>query len=284
MKHYAVIGHPIGHSLSPLMHNTAFKLLGLDCQYEMLDIEPASLKQEIERFRDQKWGGFNVTVPHKETIIPFLNEIVPEARAIGAVNTVVNHNKKLIGYNTDVIGVERSLRADRTNIEGKMCTIMGSGGVARSITYVLAHNINVKTITFSALFPEQARTIIKSIGNTNVQFNVIHCTDAALEPAIKDSTLIINATAVGMYPHVLDSPLPNKHWLSNKHIVFDLIYRPLTTRLQRDAQAVGAKTIDGLGMFIHQGAAAFQLWTGIEMPLEQIRQVLEDKLANKEKL
>jgi shikimate dehydrogenase len=280
MKHFAVIGHPIGHSLSPLMHNTAFKLLGLDCEYEMLDIEPASLKQAIERFREQKWGGFNVTIPHKETIIPLIDEVVPEARAIGAVNTVVNLNNKLIGYNTDVIGVERSLRLDREEIESKMCTIMGSGGVARSVAYVLIHNIKPKAITFSALFPEQAHTLIKNLGSSDVQFNVIHCNDATLETAIKDSTLIVNASDVGMFPHVLDSPLPNPHWLSSKHIIFDLVYRPLITRLQSDAQAAGAKTIDGLGMFINQGAAAFQLWTGVEIPLEQIRQILEEKLAS----
>jgi shikimate dehydrogenase len=279
MNHFAVIGHPIGHSLSPLMHNTAFKLLGLDCEYEMLDIEPASLKQAIERLREQKWGGFNVTIPHKETIIPLLDEVVPEAHAIGAVNTVVHRNNKLIGYNTDVIGVERSLRLDRKIIEGKMCTIMGSGGVARSVAHVLMHTIKPKVITFSALFPEQAHALIKSLGSSEVKFNVLRCTDAALEAAIKESTLIVNATDVGMFPHILDSPLPNPHWLSTKHIVFDLVYRPLTTRLQSDAQAAGAKTIDGLGMFIHQGAAAFQLWTGMEMPLEPIRQVLEDKLA-----
>jgi shikimate dehydrogenase len=278
MRHFAVIGHPIGHSLSPLMHNTAFKLLGLDCQYEALDIEPASLKQAIERFREQKWGGFNVTVPHKEAIIPLIDEVVPEAHSVGAVNTVVNRNNKLIGYNTDVIGVERSLRLDREKIEGKMCVIMGSGGAARSVAHVLVHNIKPKAITFSALFPEQAHAIINSIGSSNVQFNVIQCTDAALENAIKDSTLIVNATTVGMFPHVLDSPLPSQHWLSNKHIVFDLIYRPLTTRLQSNAQAAGAKTIDGLGMFIHQGAAAFQLWTGMEMPMDRVKQVLEEKL------
>jgi shikimate dehydrogenase len=130
------------------------------------------------------------------------------------------------------------------------------------------------------LFPEQAHAIIKSLGSSSIHFNVIQSTDAVLETAIKNSTLIVNATTVGMFPHVLDSPLPSQHWLSNKHIVFDLIYRPLTTRLQRDAQAAGAKTIDGLGMFIHQGAAAFQLWTEKEMLLDQIRQVLETKLTS----
>jgi shikimate dehydrogenase len=280
MKYFAVIGHPIGHSLSPLMHNTAFKLLHLDCQYEALEIDPTSLKNAIERFRDQKWGGFNVTVPHKEAIITLIDEVVPEALAVGAVNTVVNRNNKLIGYNTDVIGVERSLRLEQEKIEGKMCTIIGSGGAARSVAYVLIHTIKTKAITFSALFPEQAHAIIKSLGSNDVQFNVILCTDSALETAIKNSTLIVNATTVGMFPHVLDSPLPTQRWLSNKHIVFDLIYRPLTTRLQSDALAAGAKTIDGLGMFIHQGAAAFQLWTEKEMPLGQIRKVLEAKLIS----
>jgi shikimate dehydrogenase len=261
------------------MHNTAFALLAIDCRYELIDIDPSSLKQEVERFRDKKWGGLNVTVPHKEAIMPLLDEIVPEARAIGAVNTVVHRDNKLIGYNTDIIGVERSLHLDREKIKGTQCTILGSGGAARSVAYVLSHSIKPKAITFSALFPEQAHAIIKNIGDTDVEFNVFHCTDAALEHAIKNSTLIVNATTVGMFPHHLDSPLPNKNWLKNNHIVFDLVYRPLTTQLQRDAKAVGAKTIDGLGMFIHQGAAAFRLWTGMEMPLEQIRQVLEDKLA-----
>ncbi|RPI00536.1 MAG: shikimate dehydrogenase, partial [Ignavibacteriae bacterium] len=243
------------------------------------DIDPFSLKQEITRFREKDWGGFNVTVPHKEAIMPLLDVIAPEARAIGAVNTVVNRNGKLLGYNTDVIGVERSLSPEREKIEGHMCTILGSGGVARSVAYVLAHKIKVKSITFSALFPKQAQAIINGLGETSVQFNILHCTDAALETPIKNSSLLVNATAVGMYPQVQDSPFPNNQWLSNKHIVFDLIYRPLTTRLQRDAQAAGAKTIDGLGMFIHQGAAAFELWTGKEMPLGPVRKVLEDKLT-----
>jgi shikimate dehydrogenase len=280
MKHFAVIGHPIGHSLSPLMHNTAFKLLGLDCQYESLDIEPASLKQTVEHFREQKWGGFNITAPHKEAIISLIDKVAPEACRVGAVNTVVCHNKTLVGHNTDVIGIERSLHSVRANIEGQGCVIMGSGGAARSVAHVLAHTIKPKAITFSVLFPEQAYAIIKSIGDSNVHFDVIHSTDMALETAIKDCTLLVNATTVGMFPHVSESPLPNQHWLSNKHIVFDLIYRPMRTRLLSEAQAAGATIIDGLEMFIRQGSAAFQLWTEKDMPLDQIRQVLETKLTS----
>jgi shikimate dehydrogenase len=280
MKHFAVIGHPIGHSLSPLMHNTAFQLLGLDCHYEALDIEPASLKQHTERFREKMFGGFNVTTPHKETIIPLIDEVVPEARGIGAVNTVVNRNKTLVGYNTDIIGVERSLHPYRANIEGQLCTIMGSGGATRSVSYALTHGFQPKAITFAALYPEQAYAIIKGIGKCKVKLNVVPFTDTALEPAIKNCTLLVNATTVGMFPRVHDCPIPNQHWLSNQHIVFDLVYRPLRTRLLSEAQAVGARTIDGLEMFLRQGAAAFQLWIEKDMPLDQVRQVLETKLTS----
>jgi shikimate dehydrogenase len=282
MKHFAVIGHPIGHSLSPLMHNTSFQLLGLDCQYQALDIDPISLKERTEQFREQMWGGFNVTTPHKEAIIPLLDEVVPEARAVGAVNTVVNSTKGLIGYNTDVIGIERSLRSHKTNIEGHACTIMGSGGAARSVAHVLTHIFKAKTITFAALYPEQAYAIIESIGRTNVVFHVLPFTDENLEIAITGCTLLVNATTVGMFPLVLDCPVPNHQWLTHRHIVFDLIYRPLQTRLLQQAQSVGAKTIDGLGMFIQQGAAAFHLWTGKDMPIDQARQVLEKKLTSDE--
>jgi shikimate dehydrogenase len=280
MKRFAVIGHPIGHSLSPLMHNTAFKLLDLDCQYDLLDIEPTNLKREIERIRKEAWGGFNITVPFKETIIPLVDEIVPAARTIGAVNTVVIRDSTLTGYNTDVIGVEKSLLPVHSRIEGQPCMIIGSGGAARSVTHVLVHNFRIKTITFVALYPEQANALINSIGENNVKFHVVPSNDKEIEKAINNSTLIVNATTVGMFPKVLDSPISNKKWISHRHIVFDLIYRPLTTRLLNEAQAAGATTIGGLDMFIHQGAAAFQLWTDKNMPLEEVRHVLEEKLAS----
>ena len=278
MKQFAVIGHPIGHSLSPLMHNTAFKHHRLECHYDMMDVDPLSLKETVEQFRDEKWGGFNVTVPYKEAIMPYLDDVVPEARAVGAVNTVVHRDNNLIGYNTDVLGVERSLQAYREKILGNRCTILGSGGVARAVVHVLVHTMKIDAVTFSALVPEQARALIGEFGGGNVHFNVLHCADRAVESAIKDSALIINATAVGMYPHILESPIPNRDWLSDTHIVFDLVYRPLVTQLLSDAKTAGAKTIDGLGMFIHQGAAAYQLWTGLEMPRDLVRTVLEDVL------
>jgi shikimate dehydrogenase len=281
MKHFAVIGHPIGHSLSPLMHNTAFKLLGLDCQYELRDIEPASLKRSIEQFKEQNWGGFNITVPHKESIIPLIDEVVPEALKIGAVNTVVIRNGKSIGYNTDIIGVEKALLPVRSKIEGQPCMIIGSGGAARSVAHVLIHDFGIPSIVFVALYPEQAHALVKSLGENNAKFQVVPSNDKEIEKAIKSCALIVNATAIGMYPQILDTPISNNKWISGRHIVFDVIYRPLTTRLVNEAKTAGAVTLGGLEMFIHQGAAAFRLWTDRDMPLEEVRRVLEEKLASK---
>jgi shikimate dehydrogenase len=278
MKHFAVIGHPIGHSLSPLMHNTAFKLNNLNCNYEAIDIEPTYLKQAVSDFRNQKWGGFNVTVPHKEAIIPLLDEVVPEARAIGAVNTVVNYNNKLMGYNTDIRGVEQSLQQFRGSIQDHNCIIIGSGGAARSVVYVLVHIFKIKEITFIALLPEQAKTLANSFKDSNVQFQILASTDKTIANRIKECSLIVNATTVGMYPNIHESPISDAQWISKDHIVFDVIYRPITTRLLNESKKNGARTIGGLEMFIQQGAAAFELWTGKKMPCEKIKDVLSKEL------
>jgi shikimate dehydrogenase len=280
VKQFAVIGHPIGHSLSPLMHNTAFQILGLDCKYDLIDIEPASLKNSVERFRDKPWGGFNVTVPYKETIMPLIDNINPEALSVGAVNTVVNRNQSLIGYNTDVIGVERSLLPFQERIKEKKCVIIGSGGVARSVTHVLVNDFKVKQITFIAILPEQAKLLADDYRKKDTKFVIFSPADESVEIELKNCALIVNATAIGMYPNIDESPVMNRQVFSKEHIVFDVIYRPLKTKLLTDAQKAGASIVGGLDMFIHQGAAAFKLWTGLEMPMEQIRRVLEEKLAS----
>jgi shikimate dehydrogenase len=278
MKHFAVIGFPIGHSLSPLMHNTAFQILGLDHRYESIEVSPEALKEQAGLFRRNDWGGFNVTAPHKEAIIPLIDDIDSEARAIGSVNTVVNSRGSLIGYNTDIIGIERSLRPYGASIDGNACLILGAGGAARSVAHVLTHNFKPHAITFWTLFPEQAHALVKSLKTNEVPFHVAEYSGEALEEALRLCTLVVNATTVGMYPKVLESPVRDQQLLTSHHIVFDLVYRPLRTRLLAQAEAAGATIIGGLTMFIHQGAAAFQLWLGREMPAERIRSVLEEKL------
>ncbi len=279
-KKFAVIGHPIGHSLSPLMHNTAFRLLSLNYDYEKLDIEPDSLTNAVNLFRESNWGGFNVTVPHKESIMKLLDEISPEAKSIGAVNTVVNKNSKLIGYNTDVIGVELAMQPFRERISGKKCMIIGSGGAARSVTYVLVKKFNVKSIVIAAQLLEQAENLVSNFKSGKVEFHVIPSSEVAIGAFIKECALIVNATSVGMHPNIEASPLTNKDFILGNQIVFDVIYRPIKTRLLNDALEKGATIIGGLDMFIQQGAAAFKLWTGQEMPITQIKTVLEKELAN----
>jgi shikimate dehydrogenase len=281
MKRFAVIGHPIGHSLSPLMHNTAFQLLGLNCQYDAFDIEPDSLNKLVGRFREESWNGFNITTPHKEAIISFIDEVDTEARAFGSVNTVVNHNGIFAGYNTDVGGIQRSIESFRNKIDGLQCLILGAGGVARSVAYVLTRFFHPQSITIAARNPERANAICKDISPSKVMMNVIKFSDQIFDDAVQKSTLIANATTVGMFPKFTETPLPNYQLLNKKHIVFDLVYRPLNTQLLIDAKSAGARTIDGLEMFIQQGAAAFELWTGTQMPLVKIRQVLEAKLSEK---
>jgi shikimate dehydrogenase len=279
MKQFAVIGHPIGHSLSPLMHNTAFKLLGLHHQYEALDIEPSALRQTIERFREQGFGGFNITAPHKVTVIPYLDQISPEAEAIGSVNTVVNTNGILLGTNTDTLGIQQSLEHFRSEIENSKCLIMGAGGAARSVAYVITRYFRNVHITIAARSLERAQNIGDEISSKTNTIQIIDISGNKFNKAVSESRLIINATTLGMFPRVLDSPIPDQQWISNKQIVFDLVYRPLRTRLLKDSIAAGARTIGGLEMFVYQGAAAFRLWTGMEMPLEQIKQALENKLS-----
>lgn len=282
MKKFAVIGHPIGHSLSPVMHNTAFQILDMDSRYEALDISPAQLQQAFADFRESEWGGLNITTPHKESAIPFVDTIDPDAKKIGAINTVVKHNNALKGYNTDIIGIEQSLRPYQKSIEGEQCTLLGSGGVARAISYVLTQKIKPQSITIAAQFPEQARALVESLGNSEVNVTIVPYSENAIVSAVNNCILVINATTVGMYPHIDDCPLPDHCRLTEHQIVFDVIYRPLKTRLLKMAQSSGAKIIDGLEMFIQQGAAAFQLWTGKPMPTAQARQALENILQSDE--
>jgi shikimate dehydrogenase len=173
-----------------------------------------------------------------------------------------------------------ALQPAGSEISNKPCVIIGSGGAARSITHVLIRKFKISKIVFVALYPEQAEALIKSLGKNEVEFSVVPSNEAEIEKAVKSSVLIVNATAIGMYPNCLESPISNKEWISSGHTVFDVIYRPLKTRLLSDAKDAGAIALGGLDMFIHQGAAAFRLWTGEEMPLAEIRRVLEEKLRD----
>jgi shikimate dehydrogenase len=279
MKRYAVIGHPIGHSLSPLMHNTAFQHLGIDAQYEKLDIAPADLQTEITKFRNSDWGGFNITTPYKEAVIPFLDEVSQEAESIHSVNAVVNRDGQLFGTNTDVLGIWYSLRSYHMRIDNHPCIVLGAGGVAASVLFVLTKYVRPKQITIVARTFDKAVVLHNRFKLMDCPIKVIGFSDDILNDVVRQSSLIVNCTTVGMFPNNQNTPLPGNQFHKDQ-IIYDLIYRPLQTQFLKDAQVMGATILDGLDMFIQQGAAAYRLWTGKEMPILLVRQALEKALTS----
>ncbi len=276
-RFFAVIGHPIGHSLSPLMHQTAMDALGLPSSFVAREVRPELLSDDVHTMIEEGCDGFNVTIPHKERIIELLDEIDDEAKRIGAVNTVVARDGQLRGYNTDVYGIARTLTPYEQDVRGGKAVLLGAGGAARAAADVLIHKFGVERLTIATRTVERGEMLAKSLRSDSI-VHVMSITDREVNEFVRDAALIVNATPVGMSPHVDASPLPPDAAFHEGQIVFDLIYRPLQTTLLRHAVASGATTVAGLDMFLHQGAKAFELWTGKQMPMEVVRKALEERL------
>ncbi len=273
---FAVLGHPISHSLSPLMHNAAFRELGLNCRYEALDVDIPQFPAAIRRLIDSGYEGLNITIPLKQAAYSLVNEIDTEARQIGAINTVMIEGGKLSGFNTDSFGLLKSLEPFKSQIKGSACLILGAGGAARAAAFVLNSYFAPKRISFASRSPDRAKVIAESLQLKNAE--TLRPFDASTRGFLESFSLIVNATPVGMYPTIDVSPVPGETVFHNKQIVFDLIYRPLETKLLRQARLAGAACVSGLEMFLHQGARAFELWTGNPMPIEPVRKAVTDQL------
>lgn len=254
-KRVGVIGWPIEHSLSPVMHNAAFKALGMDWEYDKFAIPPDIVKASLVEFRDAGFVGLNVTVPHKQAVMPFVkpDEI---ARAVGAVNTILLASGK--GTNTDVAGLMGDLAAHGIKpAPGMKVVVLGAGGAARAAVYGLAEaGANITIINRTA---EHARELIDSLRVRALVGDV---------SVVSEAELIINCTSAGMSPKVDESPLPDDAPLKASVVVYDMVYRPAKTKLMQQVEAAGGRAIGGLGMLARQGAAAFKLWTGIEPPVD----------------
>nr|MDO8081988.1 shikimate dehydrogenase [Candidatus Freyarchaeota archaeon] len=278
-KVVGVIGDPIEHSLSPRMHNAAFENLGLDYIYLALRVLEKDLKNAVKGAKAFNLKGFNVTIPHKVSIIKFLDEIDLTARKIGAVNTVVNEDGKLLGYNTDGLGALEALREEGVDPEGKKIVVIGAGGASRAITFQLA------SICSKLLILNRTRIrAVKLAGElTNIGFEVEGrgLTLKSLESGLNDSNILINTSSVGMYPNVTESPVP-KEFLRKDLVVFDIVYSPLETSLLRYARSVGAKSINGVGMLVNQGAVGFKMWTGYEAPRDIMRRAVIEGLLGRD--
>ena len=283
MKRFGVIGHPIAHSLSPLLHNSAFSMLGLDCSYEAFDIEPTSLGAAIRDFKVRGFLGLNVTIPHKEALVGFVDEQSVESKAVGAVNTIIFDGDRIRGDNTDVYGIAKSLENYRSQIQQRTAVVIGAGGSARAIIYALCDRFAPSEIVVANRNEKRAKELIADLKPHAKQTSLrpISLSSPELESVMEQATAVINATSVGMYPAVNESPIGDPARFHPGQIVMDLVYTPLETRFLNQASRCGARTISGLEMFLHQGARSFEIWLGREMPVEQLRPVILNELKTR---
>ncbi|MBU9713375.1 shikimate dehydrogenase [Evansella tamaricis] len=269
-----VIGFPISHSLSPEMHESAIKKLGLKMAYHAFLVQPEQLKQAIDGVRSLGFRGINVTIPHKVAVIPYLDEVDELAKEIGAVNTIVNEDGKLKGYNTDGEGFVRSLIERIGNIGEKKVLAVGAGGASRAVSLAVAKH-GVKEITITN------RTVIKGEDLARNCSRYTQSTSISLEDAARnlmEYDIIINTTSIGMKPEVENMPLSLTN-VKKGSLVCDLIYTPIKTKWLKEAEKSGADILNGVEMFVYQGALAFERWTGEKAPIATMRKTVLRQLG-----
>jgi len=275
-----LIGYPVAHSLSPKIQTAALKHFGLEGDYSLFPILPEDkqgLKNLLECVRSGEITGLNVTIPHKQNVMEFLDELTPTAKAIGAVNIIYQRGNKLVGDNTDAPGFLADLKRFVNKETGKQgnrnALILGAGGSARAVVYALA-NDNWK-VTIAARRIEQAKQLLLSFFNYELRMsNIESLTLPTFQPS--NLELIVNTTPVGMFPNVDKSPLPAKASLSQETIIYDLVYNPRETKFVRDARTQGLQATTGLGMLIEQAALGFELWTGRQPPRDVLWNAVEN--------
>lgn len=265
-----VIGWPVEHSLSPAMHNAAFSELGLNWAYVPLPVYPDHLGEAVRGLRALGFAGANVTVPHKEAVLAHLDEVSRTAQAIGAVNTIVVRDGSLYGDNTDAAGFIASLEEVGFDPAGTYCALLGAGGAARAVAHALADAGALQICIYNRSY-SRARALCQDTAkfHANVRFEPASLKD--LSAIGNETDLLINATSLGMWPHLETSPWPDGLPVPGQLTVCDLVYNPRETSLLARARAAGAGTVSGLGMLIHQGAAAFEMWTGRSAPVGTMR-------------
>ncbi|WP_457612487.1 shikimate dehydrogenase [Methanocaldococcus sp.] len=266
-KLIGLIGHPVEHSLSPIMHNAAFRDKNLNYVYLAFDVKPEKLKYVIDGAKALNIVGFNVTIPYKVDIIKYLDSLDKDAELIGAVNTIKIEEDRAIGYNTDGIGARRALEEELGEVKNKKILILGAGGAARAVAFELAKNNYIIIANRTVEKAKKLAEEIKEKLNAEVEYS-------DLNPNLEGVNIVINATSVGMYPNVNVKPLLTAEQLKDVEAVMDLIYNPLETVLLKEAKKAGVKAINGLGMLIYQGAEAFKIWTGVEPNIKVMKKAI----------
>jgi len=266
-----LIGDPVEHSVSPVMHNAAFNSLGLDYIYLPFRVARDNLTGAIDGLKVLNIRGFNITIPHKVAVIPLLDEMEPMAEKIGAVNTIVNDKGRLKGHNTDAGGFLKALLGRGVEPKGKKVVVLGAGGASRAISFTLAERRAEIVILNRKMEMDWAVELASSISQFSTrEAKALELNDENLLSVLEAADILVNATSVGMSPDSNNSPLPAR-LLKPELVVFDVVYNPLKTRLLAEAETAGAETISGIDMLVWQGALAFELWTGAKAPTDIIK-------------
>lgn len=273
-KFCGVIGNPVGHSLSPAIHNAAFRKLGLNFVYLAWQVE--AIGDALKGLRALgNFCGASVTIPHKVAAMPFLDHVEGTAQRIGAINTVVSDKGKLTGYNTDATGALRALREGGVELNGQSVMLIGSGGAARAIAFALAAESSLTKLTVLGIDDDERMSLAKALrAQAASPVEDFHLDESSLCRTLPDTRVLIHSTPVGMSPN-LDASCVPASLLHSDLTVMDIVYNPLETKLLKDAKDVGCKTIPGLEMFLHQAVAQFELWTNQKAPVDTMRTVLE---------
>ena len=272
----AVVANPIKHSISPFIHNSAFEATNTNGVYLAWEVDAAELAETVANIRRYQMYGINISMPYKEQVIPYLDQLSEEACLIGAVNTVVNREGTLIGYNTDGKGFFKSLPSFK--ISGKKMVLLGAGGAAKAIlAQAILDGVSQISVFVRSSSMEKTRPYLEKIQNaTGFRVDLFALEDRQdLQDSITHADLLVNATSVGM--DGTSQPIPSSIVLPDKLLVADVIYQPFETPFLKWAKEQGNQSINGLGMLLYQAAEAFELWTGKEMPTDQIWELLKQK-------
>jgi shikimate dehydrogenase len=273
-----VIGNPVEHSLSPAIHNAAFRKLGLNFVYLAFPVDDVEGALRGLRALGNVRGA-SVTIPHKVAVLPYLDEIEPTARHIGSVNTIVVDRGRLIGYNTDASGAIRALQTGGVTLEGRKVLMLGSGGAARAIAFALAACPGVARLTILGIDDKERQGLAADLrARTALALEEGLLTLETLRQALDENEVLLHCTPLGMHPRIEETCVPAA-LLRPGLAVMDIVYNPLETRLLREAKAAGCRTVRGVEMFLNQAAAQFELWTGQAAPTDVMRSVLESRFS-----
>ena len=271
-----VIGDPIEHTLSPIMHNAAFEALELDFVFLAFQVKAAEIGNAINGMRALNIHGLNVTMPHKDLVIKYLDQVDPTAKTIGSANTILKRDSRLLGFNTDGVGALNALEQNGVKPKGKKVLLLGAGGAAKAIAFTLSQETDELVIlSRTTKQATDLAALLKQKFNKKIEAGTL--SSSTVKNNLADADVLINATSIGMEPNTDKTPI-ELEWLKPNLAVMDIVYNPIETKLAKDAKTAGAKVVSGIEMLIYQGAASFEIWTACRAPIEVMRKAVLNHL------